>query len=298
MPDPRLVRALLAIAIVVATFPGAVAQEEIFAIDADHPLASDAAVDTFEEDDVVAANLTRLDVGLLVAESHDDAGIDGFHADINKVYVCVDYRESIPRTLRVFYPDDYFSPRTNGGLESLTSDHLARVAPTTAGNYTALTVYFDEPARACFALGVEAGAYFGGKGWLSEQVNRTTGIELPSLSSPAHWEYPPVTAFENDTTYRIPINESEVIVQYDTRPDPSTDRWINVPGCSDPSEQAVCRYERGNQTVLLSTQANPPPIRFKAGRDLFSSVESARNDLDAALEKLSRTVAGWFGGGS
>ena len=274
---------------------GATAQGEIFAVDADHALTSDSAIETFEEDGVVEANLTRLDVGLLVAETHDQAGIDGWHADVNKVYACVDYRESIPRTLRIFYPDDYFSPRRNGGLESLTSEHTATIAPTGGGNYSALTVRFEEPARACFALGVEAGAYFGGKGWLSEQINRTTGIELPSLTSADAWQYPPVYAFENGSTYALPINASEIIVQYDTRPDPSTDRWINVPPCEDPSEQEICRYERDNETVLMSTQANPPPVRYKAGRDLFSSWESARNDLDNALDELGETLTGWFG---
>lgn len=286
----------LAATVTLVLAAGPAASADVFAIDADHPLASDRKIAVYEETGVVSANLTRVDIGLTIAEESGDAGIDGYYVDSNKRYVCLDYREAIPRTLRVYYPAAYFEPRV-AKLDSLTSEHVARLEPTANRTYTALKVTFQGEARACFPVGLEAGVTVGLKSWANEKFESWTGWSLPSVQGgDRQWRYLPAGAFAN-RTYRIPANQSDLTVQY-ARPSDGQEQWLSVPSCSDPTEQRVCRYdsERSNRTILLSTAEDPPSVRWKPGDDLREDFSSAVTDLGAAVDRAMRFVGGLFGG--
>lgn len=300
----RRLIALLVIVSVVAMAPIAAGQTGVYPVDSNHPLAEQDAIQEYQATGSVSANLTALDVGITIADDHEDANMSGVYTDTGKTWVCIDYRESIERTLRINIPSEYFEPRP-GKIDSATSDRTAEFASREDGAYTAVKVSFDGPSRACFAVTAASGAYWSAKDKVNRWVNNTTGWELPELrSEPGQWRSLTTAAFENSTQHRIPTKGETVTVQYDAEPGPET-QWIRVPECQDVSDQEICRYtEAPNQTdssnatvVLMSTQETPPPVRYKYGSDRSAGIMSGLHDATSALGDFWDDLGGWLGSG-
>lgn len=289
-----------------AVAPALAAEDTVYPIDDDHPLTESDAIHEFEANDSVSRNLTQLDATITVTETSEAAHIPGYYTDFNKIYVCMDYREGIARTPRFNLPGDYIRPRP-GEADSLTSSHHARYARTGNGS-TAISIQFSQPGRACFALTKAPGYYFTVREDLNHWVNDTTGVELPSVDEDDDWQHVPPTAFQNTTTYEIDTRGQEMTVQFDADDSRST-RWLQVPTCSDPAEQAVCKYREDPVTandsnatlVLMSTQNSPPPVRYRYGQDSSEGIMAGLRDIRNAAEEFVADVGdrlgGIFGGG-
>ncbi len=293
----RLVVRVTAVAIVITAT--AAAAPSLVTIDERHPLAGTDAIETFETEGVVAANLTQIDLGMTVAESSAEAGIDGFHVDIGRTFLCLDYREGLDRQLRLYLPEAYFEPRP-ATLSALDTGPSATFEPVSNGSMTAVTLTVTEPTRACYALSSVSGGFFGAKGWASDLVGNVTGFELPSLGGPpaAEWGYIDGAALAGNDTVRLPVNASDPVVQYDSDPTAAGESWINVPDCSDPADQAVCQFDRHNHTLLMSTHPDPPTVRYRAGGGgVVTDVSSAWNSFTAALDGMTDWLGSLFGGG-
>jgi len=278
----------------------------VYPVDSDHPLADSQAISEFQASGTTSANLTQLDLGITIAEDHEQANMPGYHSDTGKLWLCLDYRESIDRTIRIHLPSEYFTPRP-AELESVTSDHTATLAPRDDGDgeYTAVTVEFDGADRACFAISKSSGTYWSMKSDVNSWVNNTTGWEMPTFTDEAaQWRALPEGAFDNSTMYRIPTKGQEVSIQYDAAPGPET-QWLRVPHCSDVAEQDVCRYtesadstERKNDSVvLMSTKDSPPPVRFKYGSSTSDGLMAGLRDVQGAFDSFFDDLGGLFGSG-
>lgn len=272
------------------------ASPDVYAIDADHELATDRAIDEYHRDGVISQNLTKLYLTVTIAETHQDAGIDGFHSNFNNQFICLDYRETIPREVRVYIPRDYWWPRP-AEKDSVTSQSPATFEPTDEENHTAITVRFDGPERACYVVGKEAGFYFRNKDRLVDAVNDTTGWSLPQLGGgETQWQYVPDGVFLNNSTHTIPTKGKDMTIQYAPEYGNETDpTWLPVPSCNDPEDQAVCQYERDGRAEsveLLVTDARAPTIRYKRGRDLPAQLEGWANDLAAVPDRLMEFLRG------
>jgi hypothetical protein len=262
-------------------------------------LDSNESVQQFEDRGVASTNLSELDVGLTVAKDHSKADIPGVRVDVNKVWVCVDYREDIPRTISIDIPAAYAEPRP-GETQSVTSDHHISFRPTADGNATRATIEFDGAARACWSFRTSSGIYFGAKESIRELVNATTGFSLPTLASPdAAWNRVPTDAWISTTEVQLNTT-TDATIQYDTA-NGSEQQWISVPDCSNPAEQAVCKYEQTNTTTgnasvtLLSTADSPPPVRYKAGTDTGALLGGALADALGAVERFTEDIGGLLG---
>ncbi len=283
------------------------ASSGVYPVDSDHPLAEDEAISEYQASGVASANLTQLDMSVTVAEDHEQANMSGFYSDTGKVWLCLDYRESIERTIRIHLPAEYFTPRP-AELESVTSDQTATLATRDDGDgeYTAVTVEFEGANKACFPISKSSGTYWSMKDDVNSWVNNTTGWEMPTFTDEAaQWRALPGDAFENSTMYRIPTQGEEVQIQYDAEPGPET-HWIRVPQCGDVSEQEICRYTEASDTtnrenasvVLMSTKDTPPPVRFKYGSDTSDGMMAGLRDVQSAFDSFFDDVGGWFGNGS
>lgn len=270
----------------------------LLAIDDDHPLARNGAIERFEDDGVVRANLTRVNLELTIAKSAGKAGLDGFHADLTKTYVVFAYREGLPRKLRVYVPDAYFAPRP-ARLAPVgdTSGPTAHLAPVRNATATSVTVTVREPGRYAYAVRWETGLYYDARSMAADLTENATGIELPSLrGGQGSWHPIPPKRLAANTTVAIPESYQDPAVQYDTLPGAEA-RWVNVPPCRDPSEQRVCRFTRSNQTMVMSTAPDPPRVRYRTQSSPLINVESAINDARAAVDRLRDTIAEWLDGG-
>lgn len=268
-------------------------------IDADNPLTSDSAIRDYQDDGAVSRNLSQIAMEVTIADSREQANISGptlpgSPSDLTKTYVCMDYRESMTREVRIYLPDEYLRPRVNAELNAINGGATASVEPAEDGNYTAMTVRFTEPTRACFAFEWTRGYYFGIKDWTHSIVNQTTGITLPSLTGGGEpWQYVDASEFVDDETVPIPQDGESMTIQYDDTPLQNSSTWISVPDCNDPAEQDVCVLNRQNGTVTLLDASDPPnPVRYKAGSDASSTIEAAINDLMRAPARAMELVEG------
>lgn len=282
-------------------------QESVYPVD-DNPLADESAIEEFRKNGSTDGNLSAIDVGFAVAEQHDDVELEGYYTDVNKVFLCVEYREDIERTLQFSLPGEYVRPRP-GNLESLTSDHLAHFSPTENGS-TSITVHFTGSDRACFAFTKAAGYYFGVREDFDSWINNTTGIDLPSFSSEADWRHVPSDAFVNDSSHELDTRGQEMTIQFDADRSRST-RWLLVPDCSDPAEQDICKYRNpaanatnsSNATItLMSVEDTPPPVRYRYGASAQTGIMAGLRDVagafDAFLADVGKALGGLLGGGS
>lgn len=293
----------IAIMLVLSAIPLAAgaAGPGVYPVDDDHPLTDDSAIEEFEESGTVSRNLSQLLLTVTVSETDDGADIPGRYVDTNRRYVCLDYGESIPRTVRINLPSEYLTPRPVKE-DSLNSKHTVRTRVLEDGNATALTVSFEGEARACFSFSKTAGTYFGYKSDAAEWINKTTGFTIPKATASSEWRRLPSSAFENGTTHSIKTDGDPVTIQFDAEPGPER-TWINVPNCRDPSGQEVCRLETTeNETdqrvTLMSTKQNPPAVRYRHGDDTSSGVASAIRDIRRSMSDFSTDVKEYFGGAS
>lgn len=302
----RITRSTILVALLLALVAGGVAvvsgSSDVVAIDADHGLDSDQAKAEYDETGHVSRNLTRLDMQLTAAEKHDDAGIDGYHTDINHRFVCIDYNEDIQRTVRVFIPDEYVSPRINTGLDPIDGGPVAAVEPTEKRNHTAMTMTFTGETRACYKFSREAGIYFSAKSDAYHIFNNSTSFKIPSLAGGSQqWQYVDRAALSVNQTASINSTGESLTLQYDADPSTDSEQWLTVPSCEDPSEQAVCQYTEDGDTdtvYLLSTSDDPPPVRYKVGHDPIANVKAWASDLKEVPGRFKDTADGLLGGGS
>lgn len=268
-------------------------------IDADHDLATQQAVDEYQRDGVVSANLTRIDATLTISDTRDAADIDTFEWDFNNQFVCLDYRD-LPQTVRIYIPAEMVAPRPHADLESITDDSTADLEPTANREYTAMTITFDRKTRACFALSKEAGIYFSAKGEGFDIANNSTDWQLPRLGGgESQWQHVETAAFVNNSTVPVKVEQQSVSMQYDATPGENESTWLEVQDCRDIEEQPVCRFTKSNETdtiYLMSTQANPPPVRYKQVRDPLADVQAWAEDLGQVPGRVKEFVDGVFGG--
>lgn len=272
-------------------------------IDDNHPLTTDDAINDYEDDGIVTRNLTQLNLEITIADDPGPANVSGpelpfSFAGVTKTYVCLDYRESISRTIRLYIPDAYLQPRVNAELTAINSDTTAAIEPVNDSSATSMTVQFTGAERACFAYDWTRGYYFGIKDWTNDIVNQTTGITLPSLSGDSQpWAYVNTAALQNESTVTIPRNGSTMTIQYDDTPNDNESTWITVPDCNDPEDQDICRFQDDSGNVTLM-DASPPvnQVRYKQGTDISSVLQSAVNDLLQVPDRIMEYVDNILGG--
>lgn len=291
---------LVAAALLFVAVPAAGTSAGVYPVDNDHPLTEDDAVAEFEDSGTVSRDIPQLLMTVTVANKHDDANISGPYVDVNRLWVCMDYKEDVERTVRLNLPSEYLTPRPVHE-KSVTSAHSVRTRVLENKRGTALTVAFDGPGRACFAFSKSAGTYFGFKSDAQEWLNRTAGFSLPKATASSDWQRLPGTAFENASTYPVETDGEPVTIQFDAEPGPER-TWINVPKCADPSEQAVCRLagtenETDQRVTLMSTQSDPPAVRYRMGESTSSSIISGFRDTLQSLGSAWTDFTGLFGGG-
>lgn len=306
MSAHRVAAVTFAAVLIVATFGpvGTSSASEVYALDEDNPLATEAAVENFNTDGVAGGVVSGLDMRLTLAEQHNTVDADGFHSNIGRSYLRIQYNESIQRTIRFYIPSAMVYPHIKQDLESITDDTTADLEPADGGEYTAVTVTVDGETDAVFPINKVASSLFQVKDATSSRVENFTGISLPSVlgGGGTEWQYVNESALAgNETTVAIEQPDEGLTVQFDSTPTATGESWINTPACSDSSSTPVCSFERSGDDKLyvLSRSDDAPAIRYRAGGAPMFGVESALNDLERAadrfLEDINALTGGLFG---
>lgn len=275
-----------------------VAADEVTTIDTDHGLVDRSAIESFEEDGAASTSVVSPNMRLTVAEDHDDVGLSGFFVDSNKVYVRFQYNESLPRTVRVKVPSEYFYPVTNVDESAVNAETTADFAPTADGRYTAVTVRFTGQTDAVFVVRKEASFVFWGRSQTRKIVKNATGYEPPRIGTGGEWYYVPNQSLAGNSTY--PLNGSSgLTVQMDAAREQGVETWVPVPECTG-GDAEVCYYKkRGveSHVFLLSRSDDPPAVRWKPSDDAVAEGKGIWKELTEVIPKrLFDDIDSWFGG--
>ncbi|UTF52757.1 hypothetical protein [Natronosalvus rutilus] len=270
-------------------------------IDTDHPLATGDAIETFEAEGYVEGHVGQLDMTLSVAEESADAGVDSrLETDFNAVYLRAQYNETIDRSVRVYIPNELWYSYPSQAEQSITNDIGADFEPTREGEYTAVTLHFEDVDEngtdAVFRVSKEASTVFSLRDTSSGFVENVTGYELPTIAASTEWQYAQDAFAGNESTVAID-HDGEIVLEYDGDDTPGRERWQTVPDCSSSAgvDAVVCQYERQgveNTTYVMSRTSKPPALRYTDDRSWLDGFRSTvMNDLEAALEKAMDQVA-------
>lgn len=284
---PRRWVLVIAVAFLLVT-AGTVGADTTLTFDADHPLATEEAVDRYHETGRVSAELQRIQLTITLEKG-----------TTNHV-LTLDYEESVPRTIRLYFPAGYFYPQVMEGLGAVNTDLEADLKPVDNGSHTSVTVKFDGARTAVFHISKENSAVFWGRDKARGAVDDSFGISLPSIARTSpEWRYVPMGALNGvNATHPIDTQDKDITIQYDDNPEPDEERWIGVPQCKDVSEQPVCQFEKQgiNDTVyLFSTLEESPTVRYRRGGDLMAGITGGLNDFLNSFGRALDEVGKLFG---
>lgn len=280
-----------------ATVPARAQQSgtSLYAVDGNHDLTSEGAIREYQQSGSASTAIDGLAMAVSVHDSHESAGLDGLHVDSANTYLRVEYDEEIARTVRVFIPSAYFEPRPKDDLQPVSGSATAALEPTADASMTAVTLRLSGETTAVFAVGREAGAVFGARRYISDAMNRTIGVSVPSLGGggPQWQPVPPRTISGANASYAIEYPPEDVTIQYAQNPNATRENrdWVTVPPC-ERSEGPVCWFERDGSeaTYILAETTDPPPVRYIASDSPTTTGRSIVNDIVGSFEKFAEDV--------
>lgn len=291
-------RAIVLALVVVITGAGVTSAVTVYDIDDEHSLDRQSSIDEYDQEGVVSATLLVPDMRITIAEDHDDAGVDGFRADFAWHFVRIEYNETLPAELRIYFPDGYWHPNPQD-LEAIESDQTAELRSIRNGSYSSLTVRFDGRADVTFAVPRAASLTFATRDYSRDVVENRTDLELPRVSSNDPWSYIDQSDLAGNTTVAIERKQNrELTIQYDAGT--TEERWIGVPSCSAStgSDEPVCQFTRDggeSKVYVLSRTTDPPPVRFKYDAGPVSAIQNVGKGIQITVERALSWIGGLFG---
>lgn len=305
---PRQVAIAVAIvAVLIGSALGGVAavsaaEDTLTDLDADTPLTTKAAWDTFRQQGEVTVNVSSPAMQISIAKEHEDLGISGFHNDYANEYFCVEYQEDFSEKVRFYVPSNYFGPYFDKGIQSVSEQDstTAKLVPVDNGRYTAVTIAFDGKTNACFAVDQLKGKTWNFWSRQDRRLQNVTGVSS-GISGTNQWNYANEGDWSSDGTLRVPnvSHPDRVVIQYDAGVG-GKEVWLKAP--KRQSEQAPVYYfvrenGDGNATiVVVSEDDRPPAVRFKRQATARDGIGAMLNDWGAIDDRISKVLSGIFGG--
>lgn len=283
-----------------ASVASAQAGDAPLTIDADNPLTSDDAIAEFRETGSVTRELSQVNATITVAEQSSDANLGGPFIDSANTYVRINYNEELERTLRIYLPAELVTPRPKYGHPAVNADAVADFEPSEGYQSVELTI--DGETDATWVMSKTSGAVFDSRRWVRETVANVTGFDVPSLAGGADWEFIKSEQYGPESPAVIETAPGNLTMQYRTV-DNGEQTWLPLPECTDPADQPACYYAstddtNATSTVIMTTNSDPPRIRYKEGVDSSASATGIIDDLAAVPDRIDELLDGVFGGDS
>lgn len=269
----------------------------VYDIDTDHELASSSAVDEYESDGIVSTSVLVPDLRITIAADHEDAGVEGFRADVPWHYVRLQYNETLTAEIRLYFPSEYWHPHPQD-LSAIDSNVDAELRPVEGKDMSSLSVRFDGKSDVTFAVPRTASLTFATRDYGKDIVENRTNLTLPRAGSSEPWSYIDQAALSGNTTVSIqPKENRELSIQYDAGD--IEERWIGVPSCSSSTgqDEPVCMFTRDGEDriYILSRVSDPPPVRYKYDPGALSQIKNLGNSLKLTIERASSWISDLFG---
>jgi hypothetical protein len=282
----------------------AVADDEITDLDADTGLTTEAAWNQYQSDGVTNVDVAAPDMTLSFSKTDDGVDLDGWNNDYTNDYLRVQYHEEIDRTVRFYVPSNYFAPYYDKKVVSEDGNAVAKFVPVDDGRYTAVSITFDGPTDAVFAVDQAKGKTWSFWSTQDDRLENATGVSS-GIDGGDQWNYVEDSEWTQEGT--VPItnvsNPDELRVQYDAG-NGEKSVWLTAPESSD--DPAPIHYtlrepanESANVTlVIVSDVDDPPAVRVKRDATKSDDVFAILNDWGQIGERFDDLVDSIFGSGN
>lgn len=284
--------ALLVIGSVLA--PVAVAQSEsVVQIDRDHALTEASSIERYEEEGVVTTTLVSPNVSVTIAEKIGDCGIDDgtLSMDLKSVksdFLCLENHEDLDHKLRIFIPDDYWTPYDRADKESVRGGATADLEPIRSGNYTSVVVTAPANERVAFEIPERSQAVYYAIERTNERTDEFFGIRLTGEKEP--WTRIEESSLSgSNSTVQIRGDPEKMIIQYDADSSPASESWLQVPTAENDPDAPVYRMEKegvDDTIYVISRVSEPPTVRYKENAGPFDGLSSAIEDIKQIDDRL------------
>lgn len=286
---------VLTVAVGVAVWPAAPAQGaagETYHIDADHALDSADAKQAFEGSGVARANVSSPALSITVATEASACGVESsLFSDTRNDYLCLDYREDVSATIRLWIPKHYWHPYVRQTKQPLTDGPTATFGTADARNYTSVRVRFDGRSTAVYPIPRDVSVTYNLLARADARTQNWLGVELWSTGTT--WQYVNQSAFRDgeSATVSIKAAPSKTILQYDATP-ASDPTWLTVP--SDRGDSApVYRMQRegvDNTIYVVAETADPPTVRYRAQGGTLGQIDAALDEIMSIPDKIDTAI--------
>jgi hypothetical protein len=289
-------------AVLLAATPVAVASVERVDLDEDTPLVGEDAVSEYEDTGSVERELDRYAMTISYYDDLDETDVysPSMAEESGHEWLVVCYEEDIDREIRLYVPDDYFTPVTSEGVQSETSDATADFEPTTDRKHTAVTVTLNEPGCHVFGISKVSTSVYGHWESTSDRISDFAGADnwtLPGFGGGAEWSHIDGSKLDSETVVGIDHAPEDVTVQYRASSDSDEERWRPVPeeeSSSDPVHTMTRDGEPGT-TYVVADSTPAPQVRWTTDDpgvsstsssvvdDVMQGVQETLNDLSSIL---------------
>jgi hypothetical protein len=260
-------------------------------------LGNSETVAEYEESGTARVNVSTPRLTVTVAEQASACGLDTSVAkDTRNDYLCLDYREDVPATIRLHVPDDYWHPYVRQEKASLRGDTTASFTVRDDGNATVVETSFDTRTHAVFAIPEDVTASY----YVLDRANTRSkdlfGIDL--LGHSTGWQHVNDSLLSgSNTTARLVNEQGSLIIQYDATPNASEPTWLAVP--SEPGDSApVYRMTRSGEpdaVYIVSETTNAPRVRYKSVSGLSQRIDAAWRQIRSIDDELDNLIDNTIG---
>lgn len=271
----------------------------VYEIDADHALVEENSIETYESEGAASTSLTTPRMNVTIAEQASACGVDQpFVSDVRNDYLCLDYQEDVPATVRLNIPEAYWHPYIRESKAPVTDGPRATLDPVTVDNesYTSVRATFEGQTNAVYAIPEDATASYALLERANERVAEVAGFRLWSKGT--EWQTVSGEEFgQENATIRLNVKDpSSTLIQYDLNPEPGSETWVTVPDSQD-HHAPVYRMQRdGVEGVvyIVAEDSNPPQIRYRhQGNSPLARVDRIADSISKVPDKLMDRVDSW-----
>lgn len=267
---------LVLVLVAAAGVLGLASGSEIYAVDGDHDLDDQSAIDEYESEGVVTGEADDIDLEFTVSDSSEHVDADPF-IDSGTMYVQLDYQEDIDRSIRFHVPSEYFHPyedqslSTHGGAD-------AEMEPIDGGNYTAVTAHMDGNGTVVLEVSTVESTLWEYRSGAYDWLDDATGYEVPRIAGSgegSEWQYVDQREFAGNETVSV---DQGATVQYDRSNSSNESTWTNAPKCG--TDAQICTVEQGGEQIIMTDNANETaPVRYKADTSLMDNISAGLNEV-------------------
>ena len=225
----------------------------------------------------------------------------GGPSDVRNDYLCLEYGESIERTIVVYVTGGIWDAYADPTVEAVGDDEATAAfdsARIDGERYLEVEVTLDEPGTYVFPVNRERSWMMGRWDANRDRIEDVSGV---SVADEGRWQYVDATQFENGSTHivRAPNGTDDLLFEYRDAASNDSDDWREMPNRDRSDHPVYYNADSDEQAqIIVTSPENAPEVRYKEDAttaDRFGTALREIGDVLGDLWPLQTAPAGGVG---